>query len=79
MGRIQYDSETSGLDPHLNNILCIQFGNKAGHQIVVDTTTVDVTVYKDILENKPIIGQNLKFDLQFYTIIQLYQEKFMTL
>lgn len=72
-GRIQYDSETSGLDPHLTNILCIQFGNKkAGHQIVVDTTTVDVTVYKEILENKPIIGQNLKFDLQFlynYSII----------
>ena len=72
-GRIQYDSETSGLDPHLANILCIQFGNKkAGHQIVVDTTTIDVTVYKEILENKPIIGQNLKFDLQFlynYSII----------
>lgn len=72
---IQYDSETAGSDSHLVKILCIQLGNKAADiQIVVDTITVDILLYKDILENKPIIGQNLKFDLQFlfnYNIIPL--------
>lgn len=63
---IQFDSETSGRDPHVCDILCIQFGNKqAGDQIVVDITTVDIQFYKTILETKPLIGQNLKFDLQF--------------
>lgn len=64
--RIQFDSETNGRDPHINDILCIQFGNrKADIQIVVDVTTIDIQEYKFILENKSIIGQNLKFDLQF--------------
>ena len=65
-GVVQFDSETTGRDAHINKTLCIQFGNKkAGHQIVVDTTTVDIQNYKRILETKFIIGQNLKFDLQF--------------
>ena len=64
--RIQLDSETSGRNPHLCDFLCIQFGNdKADKRIVVDTTTVDVKLYKDLLESKLCIGHNLKFDLQF--------------
>ena len=70
---LQYDSETSGIDPHLCDILCIQFGNKdKDFQIVVDCSTIDILNYKEILESKFIIGQNLKFDLQFlynYNII----------
>lgn len=62
----QFDSETSGRDAHICNILCIQFGNKAADtQIVVDTTTVDINLFRDILENKLLIGHNLKFDIQF--------------
>lgn len=53
-------------DAHLCDILCMQFGNIEGDtQAVVDTTTVSPLFYKDILETKYIIGQNLKFDLQF--------------
>lgn len=53
-------------DARICNILCIQFGNKSkDFQIVVDCTTIDIMVYKDILESKLLIGQNLKFDLQF--------------
>ena len=49
---LQADSETTGLDPHLNKILCFQLGNrKRDFQIVIDCTTVDITIYKDILEN----------------------------
>ena len=63
---LQYDSETSCLNCHLGSILCIQFGNKEkDFQIVVDTTTIDILLYKNVLESKLIIGQNLKFDLQF--------------
>ena len=63
---VQLDSETSGRDPHLCDLLCIQFGNdKADARIVVDTSTIDVRLYKDILESKLCILQNAKFDLQF--------------
>ena len=63
---IQYDSETTGRDPHICDLLCAQFGNrKANIQIVVDCTTVSILLYKDILETKLLIGHNLKFDLQF--------------
>lgn len=70
---LQYDSETSCKNAHLGKILCIQFGNKEkDFQIVVDTSTVNILKYKDILENKNLIGHNLKFDLQWlynYNII----------
>ena len=63
---VQFDTETSGRDPHICKILCAQFGNaKAGIQIVVDTSTVNILLYKKILETKLIIGHNLKFDIQF--------------
>ena len=63
---LQFDSETTGRDSRICDILCIQFGNKErDFQIVVDCTTVDITIYKDILESTLLIGQNLKFDLQF--------------
>lgn len=64
--RIQYDSETDGRDAHVNKLLCIQFGNKeADTQIVVDCSCVNILLYKELLESKPLIGQNLKFDLSF--------------
>lgn len=70
---IQYDSETLGLDCHIGQLLTIQFGNiEKTVQIVVDCTTVDVTLYKSILEENYLIGHNLKFDLQWlynYNII----------
>ena len=70
---IQYDSETTGRDARVCDLLCVQFGNKAANsQIVVDCTTIDVRKYKEVLENNYIIGHNLKFDLQFlfnYNII----------
>ena len=63
---IQYDSETEGRDPHLCKLLCMQFGDiKGENQIVVDATTVSPLLYKDILESKKLVGQNIKFDLQF--------------
>lgn len=70
---LQYDSETSGIDCHLAQLLCIQIGNKAkDFQIVIDAVTIDIRLYKDVLENTLLIGHNIKFDLKFlynYNII----------
>lgn len=63
---IQFDTETEGRDPHLCKLLCAQFGNDSYDiRIVVDCSTIDITKYKELLETKLILGQNLKFDLQF--------------
>ena len=65
-GVIQLDSETSGRNPRVCDLLCVQFGNdKADVRIVVDTSTVDIKLFKELLETKLLIGHNLKFDLQF--------------
>lgn len=70
---LQADSETSGKDPHICKLLCFQLGNiDKSWQIVIDCTTIDIRLYKDILESKYLIFQNGKFDLQFlynYNII----------
>ena len=70
---IQYDSETLGRDAHIGDLLLAQFGNyDKTIQIVVDCTTISIVNYKEILESKYIIGQNLKFDLQWlynYSIV----------
>jgi DNA polymerase I-like protein with 3'-5' exonuclease and polymerase domains len=63
---IQLDTETTGRDAHLCNLLSVQFGNDlADTRIVVDCSTVDILLFKEVLESKRLIGQNLKFDLQF--------------
>lgn len=63
---IQFDTETTGRNPHLCKLLSMQFGNDKGDvQVVVDCSTVNPKEYKSLLETKFIIGQNLKFDLQF--------------
>ena len=71
--RVQFDTETKGRNPHLCAVLTAQFGNKAKNiQIVVDVTTINLLLFKEILETKLIIGHNLKFDIQFlykYNII----------
>ena len=65
-GIIQCDSETSGRNCHLCEILCFQLGDcQTDTQVVVDCTTVNILLYKNILENRYLIFQNAKFDLQF--------------
>lgn len=63
---IQFDTETTGTYARLDKLLSAQFGNiDKSAQVVVDCSTIDITKYKEILESKYLIGQNLKFDLQF--------------
>lgn len=72
---IQFDTETLGKDPHVGSLLLAQFGSiDKSIQIVVDCTTISILKYKEILESNYLIGQNLKFDLQWlynYEIIPL--------
>lgn len=63
---IQFDTETTGLDAHIDTSLMWQFGNiEETIQIVVDCTTIKLIQYKDILENCFVIGTNLGFDCKF--------------
>lgn len=49
------------------HLLCVQFGNDlADARIVVDTSTVDITLFKEIMETRRLILHNGKFDLQFF-------------
>lgn len=64
--RVQFDSEENGRDAHINKMLSAQFGNDATDtRIVVDCSTINIVLFKEILENKLVIMQNAKFDLQF--------------
>ena len=76
---VQYDSETNGLDCHVNKMTAMQFGyydysTGEADQIVVDVGTIDPRLYKEVLENSYLIGHNIKFDIEFlynYSIIPL--------
>lgn len=70
---LQLDTETDGCDPHVNTLLTLQLGIE-GAQYVIDAKTIDITAYKHLLESRRIVGQNLKFDLEFlynYGIVPL--------
>ena len=59
-----FDIETLGFDPYKDRIVCIQLGN-AEVQFVIDTGTIDIQAFKELLETKELIGHNLKFDIRF--------------
>ena len=61
---IAFDSETGGFDYYIDPLYTIQLGNRE-HQFVVDTVTVDISLFKTLLTEKGLIGHNLKFDLKF--------------
>jgi ribonuclease D len=57
---IQFDTETSGLDPYTKELLCYQLGNK-DNQYVFDQSSYSITFFKDLFESEKLfIGHNLK-------------------
>lgn len=73
---LQLDTETTGRDPHLCEVLSLQLGDPEGKdQIVIDATTIDLKQYKELIESKFIIGHNLKFDLQFLYNLNIVPRK----
>lgn len=65
-GHIQVDLETEGFDEHSKAIISMQLGSLDGLlQIVIDAKTVDILQFKDLIESRPCLFQNAKFDLKF--------------
>ena len=61
---IEIDSETYGFDPHTKNTICWQLGD-ANNQFVIETVTVSIKLFKELLESKLLLLQNAQFDLRF--------------
>ena len=67
---VQFDVESTGLDPHVCRLTSMQFGYKhfdtGEHtEIVVDCNSINPEEFKEVIEMSYLIGHNLKFDLQF--------------
>lgn len=67
---VQFDGETTGLDPHICKLRSHQFGYKDFNtgectQIIIDCRDYSPLEYKDILESSYLIGHNLKFDIEY--------------
>lgn len=71
---IGYDSETRGFDPFTCDLISIQLGD-GNKQFVVDTSTVDINLFKQLLETKELIMHNAKFDLRFLYHKQIVPKK----
>ncbi|MBK6684877.1 MAG: hypothetical protein IPG45_10470 [Deltaproteobacteria bacterium] len=57
------DTETSGLDPHLEKLLLIQFGT-AEKQALVDAQAVDADTVRSIFRDHLVVMHNATFDLK---------------
>ena len=57
------DTETSGLDPHLEKLLLIQFGT-AEKQALVDAQAVDADTVRSIFQDHLVVMHNATFDLK---------------
>lgn len=76
--RVQFDTETMGLDAHTKDLLTVQLGNK-DNQVVFDWTTLtecEKRSLKNYLESGVlVIGVNLMFDLCFMYVQGIYPKK----
>jgi DNA polymerase-1 len=59
---VQIDTETLGFDPYTASLLCLQIGDYDNQWVIHPD---DVHHFKPLLEEKILIGHNLKFDLRF--------------
>lgn len=70
---VQFDTEGTGLDCHIAKMLTMQFGDVSKTvQIVVDLTTINPLLYKEILESKFLIGHNLKYDIKMLFAVGIH-------
>lgn len=66
---IQCDSETTGLDCHINDIMCFQLGDYNNQFVIHKDKLIEL---KYLLESKILIFQNAKFDLKFLYKYNIY-------
>ena len=59
---VQLDLETFGFDCHTKDVMCVQLGDLT-NQFVIHPRYL--YLLKDLLEEKLLIGHNIKFDLKF--------------
>ena len=65
LNKVGLDTETSGLNCHLDLLKSLQLGC-FDFQIVIDCLSIDIALYKSYIESERLfIGANLKFDLGF--------------
>ena len=65
LNKIQFDTETRGLDVFTKPLLCYQLGHKE-NQFVFDQTSYSISLLKDLFEsNRKFLGHNLLFDLRY--------------
>lgn len=69
---VQYDSETEGFDEYTKQILCFQIGDY-DNQFVIHGSLIKQ--FKEFLESKTLLGQNIKFDLKFLYVNKIYPNK----
>lgn len=65
LDEIAVDTETLGFDPYTCALISIQIGDGT-NQYFIDTATIDIQNYKELLESKLLVMQNGKFDLRFF-------------
>jgi DNA polymerase I-like protein with 3'-5' exonuclease and polymerase domains len=71
-----FDTEGTGLDCHIAKVLLMQFGKMdKSCQIVIDCTTINPLLYKDIIENSFLVGQNLKYDAKMLMSIGIFMRR----
>jgi DNA polymerase-1 len=61
---IQVDLETSGSSFKAASIHSMQLGDR-DFQFIIDAYTIDLKLFKELIESVVVIGQNLSFDLPF--------------
>jgi len=61
---IAVDTETTGFDPYTVDLVSLQLGD-SDNQFFIDCLTIDIQLFKNLLETKTLIMQNGKFDLRF--------------
>lgn len=69
---VQFDTETTGLVSRSSDIVCFQLGDY-DNQFVVSGDKI--LQFKDLLELKTLVGQNIKFDLTFLYKYDIYPSK----
>ena len=63
--RLQFDTETMGLDVFTKPLLCYQLGHKE-NQFVFDQSSYSIASLKDLFESdREFIGHNIGFDLKY--------------
>ena len=63
--KIQFDTETMGLDVYTKPLLCYQLGHKE-NQFVFDQSSYSIALLKDLFESdRKFLGHNLLFDLKY--------------